>query len=104
MANKNSWARRALLKLGERTAGSSIAKVGEKLGRPIMSATRGVRKSIDDDKKVMSMMRNRGLSGTIMGESNYNTAFKRIKGYVKDNDMSSANTYIQDQARKIKSQ
>ena len=49
-------------------------------------------------------MRNRGLSGTIMGESNYNTAFKRIKGYVKDNDMSSANTYIQDQARKIKSQ
>lgn len=104
MANKNSWARRTLLKLGKKASSSPITKIGERVGKPIMSATSGVRKSIGDDKKVMSMMRNRGLSGSIMGEKNYNTAFKRIKGYVKSNDMGSANTYISDQAKKIKSQ
>ena len=104
MANRNSWAKRALLKLGGRASKSPITKIGERVGRPMMSATRGIRQSIDTDKKVMGMMRNKGLSGSIMGKDNYNTAFKRIKGYVNSNDMSGANSYIQDQAKKIKSQ
>ena len=32
---RNSWARRALLKLGRKTARSSIAKVGEIIGTPM---------------------------------------------------------------------
>lgn len=102
MANKNSWMRRALLKLGKRTAKSPMTRIGEMAGRPIRSAMSGVKKSADRDKRVRSMMRNGGLSGSIMGRKNYDTAFRKIRGYVKNHDMTGASNYIQDQGKKIR--
>jgi hypothetical protein len=102
MANKNSWMRRALLKLGKRTAKSPMTRIGELAGRPMRAAVSGVKKTADRDKRVRNMMRIGGLSGSVMGRKNYNTAFRRINRYVKSHDMTGANNYIQDQGRKIR--
>ena len=104
MANKNSWVRRALLKFGGKTAKSPMTRIGEMAGRPIRSALSGVKESSDRDRRVRNMMRVGGLSGSIMGSKNYNTAFGKIKEYVKNDDMAGARTYIQDQGSKIKRQ
>ena len=101
---RNSWARRILQKLGKRTSKSSFTKVGEKVGAPIRSALKGTVKSIKTDKQVRGMMSSGGLSGSIMGESNYNTAFNKIKNFIKDGDSGEANSFIQSQVKKIKEQ
>ena len=104
MANKNSWIRGALLKLGEKTAKSPITRIGEFAGKPVRSVVSGAKTSSDRDKRVMNMMRVGGLSGSIMGRKNYNTAFDKIREYVKKDDMAGAKIYIQDQGKKIKGQ
>lgn len=104
MANKNSWVRSALLKFGKRTAKSPITKIGEITGKPIRSVLSGAKASSDRNKKVMSMMRSGGLSGSIMGRKNYNTAFGKIREYLKKDNMVGAKAYIQDQGKKIKGQ
>ena len=104
MANKNSWMRRALLKFGKKTAKSPMTRIGELAGKPIRSALSGVKTSSDRDRRIRSMMRSGGLSGSIMGSKNYNTAFGKIKEYVKKDDMTGARTYIQNQGKKIKGQ
>lgn len=53
MANRNSWMRKALLKLGERTARSPITKIGERIGAPIRKTIESfsAKKSESDSEK-----------------------------------------------------
>ncbi len=69
----------------------------------------GAIKSIYNQSKVNRkltghIMSHAGLEPTVMGEKNYNKAFSTIKGYLKKNDISSAHSYADTQARAIQGQ
>lgn len=83
---KNSWLKR--LNLG-------IMGIGERVGRPI-------RKPIERHYKSEKMMREGGLSSSTMGLRNYGKAFKSVRSFLKENNISAAKNYISEQRKKIK--
>lgn len=91
---RNSWTRRILSRIKK----SPITKIGEKVGAPIRKPIQRYFKLGTD---VRSMMRKYGLSGSVMGRTNYNKASGVIRGFLRDNNTSSAIDYAQSQKEKI---
>lgn len=85
---KNSW----LQKINR-----GITKVGETIGAPI-------RKPIERHYKSEKMMREGGLSSSVMGSKSYGNAFKSVKDFLKENNISAAKNYILEQKKKISEQ
>ena len=101
MGKYNSWIRSTLSKMGERASKSPVTKVGEKLGAPIRKP---IQKHFKLGKDTRNMMREYGLSGSIMGRVNYNKASDTIRGFLKDNTTTGATDYAKSQAEKISKQ
>ena len=97
MFNKNSWARRTLLKLGKRTAGRFPTKVGSHLfSKPIKSA--------ELDRKVRGIMRNKKWGEGAIGRISHDAISKKLKDYYKNNDEKGATNYIKSQEEKMRNQ
>lgn len=85
---KNSWLKRI---------NRRIMDVGERVGRPIRKP---IEKHFEVEERVRNMMSSKGLVGGTMGDRNYDIAFKKIKGLVKDNNIQEANKFISGLSKK----
>lgn len=83
---KNSW----LKKINRR-----IMDIGEKVGAPI-------RKPIQRHYESEKLMREGGLSSSVMGSKNYGSAFRSVKDFLKENNISAAKNYISEQKKKTR--
>ena len=98
---RNSWTRRILSKINKRIAKSPLTKAGKEIGKPFKFMFKGVKKSINTDKKMGSMMRGAGLTSSTMGSETYDDVAKRVRDFIKSGDISSASNLVQEQKNKM---
>lgn len=70
----------------------------------------GLAKSLYNRKKMENKLMQRWFSGDtklvpgVMGETNYDKAYKRVRQYVRNSDMLSARNYVKKQSGLVKTQ